>query len=223
MLAGAGHASSGTPGFARFFGGNAPGQFLYDGADSASLTRLPSGPIIRSFGENEARLMGGDRLTSGGNTFWHVNLNVTIPIKPWSMSLIPNETIDLGDEQVSLKRVLKNQINVTGLSMLTAVLRNEGVSDPEARAKKILQEVTPATRFIIEDANVYALKPLLMFDAAGLSDGNGRSETWLAAGGGLQLTIVTAKFEAGYLHTLSGPRQGHGGNAFVRLVFENLF
>lgn len=223
LLAGAGHASGGTPGFARFFGGNAPGQFLYDGSDAASLTSLPSGPIIRSFGENQARLAGGDRLTSGGNTFWHVNLNVTIPIRPWSMSLIPNEMIDLGDEQVSLKRVLKNQINVTGLSMLTAVLRNEGASNPEARARKILREVTPATSFIIDDANVYSLKPLLMFDAAGLSDGNGRSETWLAAGGGLQLTIVTAKFEAGYMHTLSGPRQGHGGNAFVRLVFENLF
>lgn len=228
VIAGAGHASGGTPGFARFFGGNAPGQFLYDGADAASLTRMPSGPLLRSFGENEARLPGSDRLTSGGSTFWHVNLNVTIPIRPWSMSLIPNEMTDLEDAEgrlVSIKQLLKQQINVTGPSMLRAVLKREGLSDAEAdrQSRNVFREVTPATRFVIDDANLYSLKPLLMFDAAGLSDGNGRSETWLAAGGGLQFTIVTAKLEAGYLQTLSGPKQGHGGNAFVRLVFQNLF
>jgi hypothetical protein len=34
---------------------------------------------------------------------------------------------------------------------------------------------------------------------------------------------VTAKFEAGYMRTLSGPTFGQKGNAFVRLVFQNLF
>ncbi len=228
VLAGAGYASSGTPGYARFFGGNAPGQFLYDGSSSAALLTMPAGPILRSFGENQARLPGLDRLTSGGDTFWHVNLNVTIPIRPWSMSLIPNELTDLEDADghpLSIKQLLKRQINVTGPSMLRAVLKQEGLSDAEAerQARQVFQEITPATRFLIDDANLYSLKPLLMFDAAGLSDRSGRSETWLAAGGGLQLTIVTAKMEAGYVHTLSGPRQGHAGNAFVRLVFQNLF
>jgi hypothetical protein len=91
------------------------------------------------------------------------------------------------------------------------------------KAKRILQEVTPATRFIIDDANIYSIKPLLMMDAAGLSGQGGSSETWLAVGGGVQLTVVTAKFEAGYMHTLSGPTFGQKGNAFVRLVFQNLF
>ena len=227
IIAGAGHASAATPAYAQFFGGNPPGQFLYDGSDAASLRNLPDGPILRSFGENEARLTGGGRLTSGGNTFWHVNLNVTIPIRPLSRSLIPNELTDIEgpDGPLSIKRILKRQINVTGPSMLRAVLKNEGMSDAEAerQARKVFQEITPATNFIIEDANVFSLKPLLMFDAAGLSDRHGRSETWLAAGGGLQLTVVTAKLEAGYMHTISGPQQGHGGNAFVRLVFQNLF
>ena len=61
-----------------------------------------------------------------------------------------------------------------------------------------------------------------MFDAAGMS-GRGTDETWLAAGAGFQLTVVTAKLEAGYLRTLSGPTYGEKGNAFVRLVFQNLF
>ena len=45
----------------------------------------------------------------------------------------------------------------------------------------------------------------------------------VAAGGGLQLTIVTASFEVGYMHTLSGPTFGNRGNVFARLVFQNLF
>ena len=61
-----------------------------------------------------------------------------------------------------------------------------------------------------------------MLDAAGLYD-NGSSETWVAAGGGVQLTIVIAKLEAGYMHTVSGPTFGSRGNAFFRLVFQNLF
>ncbi|CAN5786805.1 hypothetical protein BH20VER1_BH20VER1_24400 [soil metagenome] len=62
-----------------------------------------------------------------------------------------------------------------------------------------------------------------MFDAAGLSDRHGAGETWFASGAGLQLTLITARLEAGYLHSLSGPTFGHRGNAFVRLTFQNLF
>ncbi|MGI8436831.1 MAG: hypothetical protein ACR2NX_07995 [Chthoniobacterales bacterium] len=227
VIAGAGHAFGNTPEYAKFFGGNPPGQFLYDGPDATSLMKMPSGPILRSFGENEARLAGGAS-AGGADTFWHVNLTVTFPIPALSRSLIPNEATDIEDASgnpITIKQLLKRQINVTGPSMLRAVLRSEGLGDAEIerQVRETFQEITPATNFIIDQANLYAVKPLLMFDAAGLSDGNGQSETWLAAGGGLQLTIVTAKLEVGYVQTLNGPREGQGGNAFVRLVFQNLF
>ena len=61
-----------------------------------------------------------------------------------------------------------------------------------------------------------------MFDAAGM-DVPGDNPTWLAAGAGLQITVVTAKLEAGYMRTFSGPTFGDRGNVFVRLVFQNLF
>lgn len=228
ILAGGGGTWGESPEYARFFGGNAPGQFLYDNPNSSTLRNMPSGPIIRSLGENEARLRGVNGQTIGGDTFWHVNLNVTIPIRAWSMPLIPNELTDIPDANgnpISIKQLLRRQIDVTGPSMLEAVLRQQGLSAAEAarQAKQIFEEITPATRFIIDDANLFALKPLLMVDAAGLSARNGSSETWLAAGGGVQLTVVTAKFEAGYMRTLSGPTFGQQGNAFVRLVFQNLF
>jgi hypothetical protein len=227
IVAGGGQSFGDVPAYAQFFGGNAPGQFLYDSATSTSLMSMPTGPVIRSLGENEGRLRNG-RNTLGGETFWHVNINATIPIPPWSMPLIPNVVTDIPDidgNPLTVKTLLRRQIDVTGPSMLAAVLQGQGM-DPQAahrRAKQILQEVAPATHFIIDDANLFSIKPLVMFDAAGLSGPRGEDETWLAAGAGIQLTVVTAKFEAGYMHTLSGPTFGDRGNAFVRLVFQNLF
>lgn len=228
IVAGGGNASGNSPGYSRFFGGNAPGQFLYDNPNSITLRDMPSGPLIRSLGENEARLRSANGRTTGGDAFWHVNLNVTLPIPAWSMPLIPNELTDIPDangNSISIKQLLRRQIDVTGPSMLAAVLQQQGLSATEAarQAKQILQEVTPAARFIIDQANLYSIKPLLMVDAAGMSAQGGSSETWLAAGAGVQLTVVTAKFEAGYMRTLSGPTFGQQGNAFVRLVFQNLF
>ena len=228
IVASGGTASSNSPSYARFFGGNAPGQFLYDNPNSTNLRNMPSGPIIRSFGENEAGLRAVNGRIIGGDTFWSVNLNVTFPIPAWSMPLIPNEVTDIPDRNgnpMSVKQLLTNQIDITGPNLLAAVLQGQGLSAMEAarQARQILGEVTPAARFIINDANLYSIKPLLMVDAAGMSGQGGSSETWLAVGGGVQLTVVTAKFEAGYMRTLSGPTFGQEGNAFVRLVFQNLF
>ncbi|MDO8541219.1 MAG: hypothetical protein Q7S40_12340 [Opitutaceae bacterium] len=61
-----------------------------------------------------------------------------------------------------------------------------------------------------------------MFDAGRLAGAAG-NPTWLAAGTGLQFTIVTAKFELGYMRTLGGPTAGNRGNLVFRLVFQNLF
>ena len=227
LVAGAGKVWGNAPAQSRFFGGNSPGQFLYDSPSSTTLLNMPVGPILRSFGEGQAGLSapGGRR---GGDAFWHVNLNLTLPIPYFSRALIPNELTDLEDENgnpTSLKQLLRRQIDVTGPSMLAATLTQQGLSDAEAAAKaeSMLEEIKPATHYIINDANLYSIKPLLMFDAAGLSGGGLAGQTWLAAGGGLQLTIVTAKLEVGYMHTLSGPTFGPRGNFFFRLVFQNLF
>jgi hypothetical protein len=229
LVAGGGTLAGSAPSYARFFGGNSAGQFLYDGPSSAALLKMPAGPLIRSFGQGQAGFRTSSGGVSGGNSFWHVNLNLAVPVRPWSRALIPNEATDIEDangKPISLKQLLRRQVDVTGPSMLAATLRHEGMSAEEAQKKagEILGEVQPATHFIIDDANLYSVKPLLMFDAAGMTDGGARSaDTWLAAGGGLQMTIVTAKLEVGYMRTVSGPTFGNRGNVFVRLVFQNLF
>ncbi len=215
LIAGGGRLWGDAPDSRRFFGGNSPGQFLYDNVADDSLLKLPAGPMIRSFGQGEA-VGNAPGAARGGDGFWHVNANLTFPIPVWSFPLIPSE------EEV--RNRLKNGINVSGRNILISTLKNQGMSreDAIAEADRTLDEIRPATEFIIDEANLYSVKPLLMFDAGGLSGGGG-SPTWLAAGGGLQLTVVTAKFELGYMHTLSGPTNGDRGNFFVRLVFRNLF
>ena len=227
LVAGGGKAWGNIPEHARFFGGNSPGQFLYDSPSSSTLLNMPAGPILRSFGEGQAGLRTGSGVR-GGDAFWHVNLNLTFPIRLFSRALIPNEQTDLEDvngNPITVKQLLRRQIDVSGPSMLAATLQKEGMSADaaEKKANQILDEIKPATHYLIDDANLYSIKPLLMFDAAGLSGGGLSSQTWLAAGGGLQITIVTAKLEVGYMHTLSGPTFGQRGNFFFRLVFQNLF
>jgi len=229
LVAGGGKLEGNPPSYARFFGGNSAGQFLYDGPSFASLLKMPAGPLVRSFGQGQAGFRTSSGGVSGGDSFWHVNASLAVPVGAWSRALIPDELTDIegaDGKRVSLKQLLRKQVDVTGPSMLAATLRHEGMTAEEAdrKAGEILGEVQPATRFIIDDANLYSVKPLLMFDAAGMTGGRSRSaDTWFAAGGGLQIVIVTAKLEVGYMRTVSGPTFGNRGNVFVRLVFQNLF
>lgn len=215
LIGGGGRLWGNAPASRRFFGGNSAGQFLYDGVSSAGLLNLPAGPLIRSFGQGEA-VGRGPGAARGGDAFWHVNLNLTLPIPAWSFPLIPPE------EEIRTR--LKNSINVSGRNFLISSLKQQGLPREAAiaEADRTLNEIRPAAEFVIDEANLYSLKPLLMFDAGGLS-GAGGHPMWYAAGGGLQLTVVTAKLEAGYMRTLSGPRHGDRGNFFLRLVFQNLF
>ena len=59
LVASGGHAWGRPPEYARFFGGNSAKSFLYDAAESPTLTSVPRGPLIRSFGEGQAGVRTG--------------------------------------------------------------------------------------------------------------------------------------------------------------------
>jgi hypothetical protein len=133
----------------------------------------------------------------------------------------------------TLKDVLKAQVK-TGESILAAEFTNQltskGLPEAEAereadlRAAKIFKEITPAVKFIADQANLYSIKPLLMFDAAHIgTPGVPEHQKRMALGGGFQLTIVVAKFEVGYLRSILRAPGDPGGNFVTRLVFQNLF
>lgn len=84
-------------------------------------------------------------------------------------------------------------------------------------------EILPITDFIADHANIIAVKPLLLFDVAHLRPSGTINETRYGAGGGLQIDIVMARFELGYVSTLNRAPGDPRGNFFGRLVLRRLF
>ncbi|HVF27919.1 MAG TPA: hypothetical protein VM943_06755, partial [Pyrinomonadaceae bacterium] len=263
-LFGAGRAWGNVPEYARFYGGNAEGDFLYDAIDARSENSFLAGPLLRSVGERQAGVRTAASETRGGASFWHANLNITIPVPGWSRPLIPAVEVGTG---ATLKSVLKRQV-ASGKPLFIAAAAKRRLSvgqqellasdeeeidedtnstgaEKEAKkaklraareafvregenvrpeADKIWDEITPITNFVADNANIYSVKPLVMFDAARVRAPDAfDNRTRLAAGAGLQLTVVVAKFEVGYLRTVSRLPGDDRGNFIMRLVFQNLF
>ncbi|HJQ32908.1 MAG TPA: hypothetical protein VJ866_12040 [Pyrinomonadaceae bacterium] len=267
MQFGAGRAWGSVPEYARFYGGNSTGNFLYDAVNEPSLTDMPGGPLIRSFGRNKAGVRRGTNLSRGGTSYWHFNLSLSLPVRKWSRPLIPAETVaEQPDDQnvlsctgcTSLKEAFKNQVSgeknifidalaIRKLSLEQrddlALDRTDGLTpEQEARlqraeeafekarkevkpeADKVWARLTPTINYIADNANFYSVKPLIMFDAANLSArGEPDQRTRLALGGGLQLNVVVAKFQVGYLRTVRRVPGDERGNFVIRMVFEKLF
>ncbi len=266
MLFSAGRAWGDVPEYARFYGGNSAGNFLYNAVDEGSLVSLPEGPLIRSFGRNKAGIAMNSTTVRGGDSFWNLNLSISLPIPALSRPLIPAELVVANSSSdtltckdcVSLKELIKNQvgngknifIDAMAVQRLTAAQREDLALDPddgltpeevtrlknaerafdEARvavipeADKLWNQLTPAIHYITDRANLFAIKPVVMFDVARLSlPGETNQKTRMALGGGLQFNVVVAKFEVGYLRTVRRIAGDSRGNFIVRLLFEKIF
>ena len=90
--------------------------------------------------------------------------------------------------------------------------------------RTIQEEIAPITDFIADHADIYSIKPLMMVEAARLDAPDAiRSRTRYGFGGGLQVNVVTVRFEAGYLFAANRlPGDGHGNFVF-RMVFRRFF
>ena len=102
----------------------------------------------------------------------------------------------------------------------------QGVTPDEAsaQARDTWREIQPVADFIADQANLFSVKPLLMVDVAQiLGAASGDSRVRVAIGGGLQLTVVVARFEIGYLYAVQRAPGDDRGNLFARLTFQNLF
>jgi len=241
-LIGGGDSWGALPKYRHFFGGNSTKNFLYESGDSRLLTTLPVGPLLRSLGTGQGT-SGAATSQQGGTSYWNLNVNLGIPIPRWSRPLIPDVTIDglfkkdanckmVFDsdgspipEDHTLGQILKSQ-GACSKNTLGKIFQKQGLSPAEAqvKAEKELRSINSILGFLADRANLISLKPLIMFDAAGVYGGGGQNNhTRYGLGGGLQLTVVIAKFEAGYM---SGIRRFPGdppGNFVVRLIFQNFF
>ncbi len=252
ILAGAGRVWGEAPQYARFYGGNTLRNFLYDATTSPMLRAFPTGPLLRSFGQAQAGASQPTRTQpgNGGASYWHFNVNASIPLPRFACPLIP--PIAISDDAAAsaqdanpcrikrppkqvktLKDILKNAVT-TGQNLLAQEISgdltdagmqsDEADSEGEKRAKRVFNEIRPAMNFIVDKANLYAFKPLLMFDVARINaPGMLDNRTRVAFGGGLQITLVIAKFEFGYLRTVQGAANDPRGNFVTRIYFQNLF
>lgn len=221
---GAGRASARTPNYALFYGGNALSSFLYEDTNDPMLTSMPAGPVLRSFGKNQAGFVIGGQTRAGASSYQHLNLNVSIPIPRLSAPLIPNEIV-IPSPPKTLRSLINFAVN-SGQEALSVNLQDEGLSEEEAdkQAAKIFNQIRPGVGFLTNYGKIYAVKPLIMFDYTRMTrSGSGASQTRYALGGGVQFTIVVAKFEAGYMHTLHRQTNDSGGNFIMRMIFQNLF
>jgi hypothetical protein len=242
VLVGGGNSWGTVPLYSRYFGGNSLNNFLYESTDSRALSTMPEGPLLRSLGNGQATTLTGTTQL-GGTSYWHANANVALPISRWSRPLIPNVTIDglvkkdancklildtdgnpIPDDR-TLGQVLKSQ-GACSKNTLGKLFQKQGLSADEAKAKAEveLKDINSILAYLSDRANLVSVKPLVLFDAARLYN-NGLQNTGVryGVGGGFQLTVVVAKFEAGYVY---GVRRFPGdapGNFVVRLVFQNLF
>ena len=77
--------------------------------------------------------------------------------------------------------------------------------------------------YVTDRANILSIKPLLLFDLAQLHQLGLQNKTWTSAGAGIQLSVVIARLEIGYMHTISPKSDSKKGNFFLRFVFQNFF
>jgi hypothetical protein len=242
ILVGGGRLWGVAPQYARFYGGNSGAGFLYEENTSRLIDDFPTGPVLRSFGVGEAVARGGTLVSRGGTSYGHANFNVTIPIPKWSRPLLPDISIPGPKRDANGKIVLdddgdpvledvplRNKIKGLG-SLIKQNLKKKyeeaGMSVAEATAKSSsdMKDIDSLLAFIAEQANIFAVKPLFMFDAARIHAPNAlNNRTQFGVGGGLQFTIVTAKFEAGYMRTVRPFPGDSKGNFVLRLFFQNLF
>lgn len=244
-MIGGGKTWGAVPLYARFFGGNNAGSFLYDTPNSVTMTDFPVGPLLRSYGKTQAGARSQTGAVTGGRSYWHANLNLSIPVRPWSRRLIPDEVVVFEDGDMKLNELLesftiKTAIGTIAGDLIDPIIDELQQQDPtldddeaaqraapiaEERARKIVEkEVGPTIRYVARHANLYAFKPLIMLDAAQIGGVEGeRRRLRFAAGGGVQFVLVIARAELGYMRsfpTISGEPKG---NFVFRLTFQNLF
>lgn len=277
LLAGAGRIWGDEPEYARFYGGAPPGQFLYDELSAQSVTSFPAGPVLRSAGQAQAGVPVAGGVARGGTSYWHANLNVSIPVRAWSHPLIPHEWVSLSaptadETELSaqipaggkvcrdLKSTVKTLVRVSGVNLLVSQQARDLLTDEEKRDLRLVnkpnrtpeedarlaaaqqkfaqnkervkpvvddlfaREVLPITDFIADHANVFSVKPLLMFDAAHVGlRGGADNRTRYGAGGGLQLDVVLARFEFGYIAGVNRAPGDPSGHFVGRLIFRRFF
>ena len=226
IMAGSGYTWGNAPEYSQYFGGSLAYNFLYEPLNSARVKNFPSGPLLRSFGQQQAGLRGSDGLVSGGDFYWNLNFDITFPIPGWSRPLIPDVVVDESRNK-TLADMIKGQVQGGQQVMIDDLVGNQGYSEAEAEAitdRLFKNEINPTINYLVDKANLFSVKPMLLVDVAQISGSDSLGSTvWAAVGGGIQVNVVNGRLEAGYMQTVAPAADTSVGNFFLRLVFQDFF
>jgi hypothetical protein len=226
-ILGIGYSWGSMPAYNQFYAGNISQDFLYEPFKQIDNQALLNGPLIRSLGEKEGGVASTATGIIGGTSFWHLNTNIAIPVSKWAMPLIPDIVISEEPRVMTLRSALKAQSETTKNFILDDLVSNHNFPDneeTEAKADEIVnRDIRPTLNYLSDRANIYSIKPLILFDIGHLNSRELPGKTWTAAGLGIQLTIVIARLEAGYMYTISPSSDASKGNFFLRFVLQNFY
>lgn len=224
--AGFGYTWGIAPVYNQFYAGNNQWNFLYEPLQSVRNKTIPTGPVMRSLGERAGAFLAALG-TKGGGSFWNLNLNLSIPIKLLSRPLIPDVLMQEEPREITLRSALKSQSKTVENFIIEDLIENKGLPDDETTEAKaaamVNRDIRPTLNYLADKANLYSLKPVLLFDMAGMKDQQNKYTNWLGAGLGLQLNIVVARFEAAYMHTIAPVAYNKKGNFFMRVTIQNFY
>lgn len=219
-----------TPGpYNEFVAGNSSFNFLYTGMQSFNAVHFPEGPVIRSLGEKTGGIPVTTNTTFGGTSYWGLNFNISIPVRKWARALIPDVDVRINknDTCPGLQCKVRNAWRQSIASIAFDLAMNDPtLSDSaatQAATKQLEKDVAPPLRYIADRANIYSVKPLVLVDIGEIYNRKLSNQLWLATGIGLQINVVIARLDIGYMHTLA-PGVGAGkGNFLVRMSFQNFY
>jgi len=227
MVAGGGYTWGTPPVSKQYFAGNSQRNYLYQPLLSIRNQQLQTGPLMRSLGENEGGLYTTGGNTFGGSSFWHFNFNFSIPISKWAKPLIPDITISEEPRKITLRSALKAQAETAKNFIYDDLVNNHGYPDTDATdsaASVIIdRDIRPALNYLSDRANVYSIKPMILFDISHLNDHILPGRTFTGVGIGLQVTVVIARLGMGYMRTLSPTAYSSQGNFFLQFVLQNFY
>lgn len=223
---GFGYIWGSPPTYSQFFAGNTVSNFIDASPNSLLSRNFSGGPVIRSLGEKEGGIYSSSGQLSGGTSYWGLNLSFSIPFSKWAHPLIPDIVIADEPHIITLRSALKGQVQTAKNFIANDLALNGGLSDDAAdsAAERIVnKDIRPTLNYLADRANVYSIKPLLYFDLGQVNKRNVADQMYAAAGTGLQINIVNARLELGYMQTVSPQKNSSKGNFLMRFTVQNFY
>lgn len=214
------------PVYGGYFAGNASPGFLYSPLQSFTNMSFPSGPVIRSLGEKEGGFHAGNNAIEGGTSYWGINLNFSIPISKWARPLIPDIVMQEEPRLITMRSAVKAQVKTAQSFIADDLALNGGLSDDAAdstAAAIVNKDIRPTIDYLADRANIYSVKPIVFFDLGEINKRNADNKIWAATGVGLQINIVNARFNIGYLQTLFPKVDASKGNFLLQFSVQNFY